>query len=311
LAAPASESARARAARGDHALICAPYTIFDRAAVDAGIARDLAGAADNKAIRAATVARLKTAIDSGRAAIEEAFAARPRAAREAHASYAFLTDGVVRTVLDIAMTRLHPRPNPTEGERIAVLAVGGYGRGEMAPFSDVDLLFLTPYKVTSWLESVIESMLYVFWDLHLKVGHSSRTIKECIRLGREDYTIRTALLERRLIAGEPALAEDLGAAPPEGALPEHRRRLCRGQARRTRRTPPQAGRPALHGRAQREGGQGRAPRPPDAVLDRQVRQGRRYGRGPRPERGCLLARRIRDVRTRREASSWRCAATCT
>jgi [protein-PII] uridylyltransferase len=210
LAAPASEPARPDAPGGEPALICAPEAIFDREAVLAALAADIAGAADNKAVRAATVARLKAAIETGRAAIAEAFAARPRAARETVTSYAFLMDGVVRTVLEIAMTRLHPRPNPTEGERIAVLAVGGYGRGEMAPFSDVDLLFLTPYKMTSWLESVIESMLYVFWDLHLKVGHASRTIKECIRLGREDYTIRTALLERRLIAGEPALAEELG-----------------------------------------------------------------------------------------------------
>jgi [protein-PII] uridylyltransferase len=211
LAAPASEpDPPAGAPRGDHPLICPPRTIFDRDAVAADIAGATENLTDHKAIRAAAVARLKTAIETGRAAIAAGFMARPRAARETVASYAYLTDGVVRTVLELAMTRLHPRPNPTEGERIAVLAVGGYGRGEMAPFSDVDLLFLTPYKITSWLESVIESMLYVFWDLHLKVGHASRTVRECIRLGREDYTIRTALLERRLIAGEPALAMELG-----------------------------------------------------------------------------------------------------
>jgi [protein-PII] uridylyltransferase len=211
LAAPASEPALLDADRGEPTLICAPRAIFDREAILAALLEDLASAPDNKAIRAATVTRLKAAIEQGRAAIEQGFTARPRAARETVASYAFLMDGVVGTVLEIAMTRLHPRPNPTEGERIAVLAVGGYGRGEMAPFSDVDLLFLTPYKITSWIESVIESMLYIFWDLHLKVGHASRTIRDCIRLGREDYTIRTALLERRLIAGEPALAEELGS----------------------------------------------------------------------------------------------------
>ncbi len=211
MAAPASELAREVLAPGAPHLILPPGAIFDRAAITAALVQDLADAQDNRAIRAATVRHLKSAIEAGRAAIAEAFAARPRAAREAVASYAFLMDGVVCTVLEIAMTRLHPRPNPTEGERIAVLAVGGYGRGEMAPFSDVDLLFLTPYKITSWIESVIESMLYIFWDLHLKVGHASRTIKECIRLGREDYTIRTALLERRLIAGEAALAQELGA----------------------------------------------------------------------------------------------------
>jgi [protein-PII] uridylyltransferase len=210
LPAPASEPVRSDPVGGHPLLIAAPEAIFDRETVRSDIRRAVAEAADNREIRAAAVRHLKAAIDAGRQTIAEAFAARPRAAREALASYAFLTDGVVTTVLDLATTHLHPRPNPTEGERIAVLAVGGYGRGEMAPFSDVDLLFLTPWKMTSWLESVIESMLYIFWDLHLKVGHSSRTVKDCLRLGREDYTIRTALLERRLIAGEASLADELG-----------------------------------------------------------------------------------------------------
>ncbi|MDH5797205.1 MAG: [protein-PII] uridylyltransferase, partial [Paracoccaceae bacterium] len=104
---------------------------------------------------------------------------------------------------------LHPLAAPTESERIAVIAVGGYGRAEMAPYSDVDLLFLTPYKMTPWAESVIESMLYIFWDMHLKVGHSSRTVKDCLRLGKEDYTIRTALLEHRFLAGHAPLAGEL------------------------------------------------------------------------------------------------------
>jgi [protein-PII] uridylyltransferase len=73
----------------------------------------------------------------------------------------------------------------------------------MAPQSDVDLLFLTPWKITPWAESVIETMLYMLWDLKLKVGHSSRTVKDCLRLGREDITIRTALLEHRFICGHP------------------------------------------------------------------------------------------------------------
>jgi [protein-PII] uridylyltransferase len=80
----------------------------------------------------------------------------------------------------------------------------------MAPHSDVDLLFLTPWKITPWAESVIESMLYMLWDLRLKVGHASRTVKDCLRLGREDITIRTALLEFRFVAGHAPLAEDLG-----------------------------------------------------------------------------------------------------
>ena len=109
----------------------------------------------------------------------------------------------------VATRDLHPCPSPTGGERLAILGVGGYGRGEMAPFSDVDLLFLTPWKVTPWAETVVESMLYLLWDLKLKVGHSTRTVKDCLRLGTEDYTIRTALLERRTICGDDALPEEL------------------------------------------------------------------------------------------------------
>jgi [protein-PII] uridylyltransferase len=101
-------------------------------------------------------------------------------------------------------------PNPTQGERLSLIAVGGYGRGEMAPQSDVDLLFLTPHKITPWAESVIESMLYMLWDLKLKVGHASRTVKDCVRLAREDYTIRTSLVEYRHLAGDAGIATDLG-----------------------------------------------------------------------------------------------------
>ena len=79
----------------------------------------------------------------------------------------------------------------------------------MAPYSDVDLLFLTPYKITPWAESVIEAILYILWDLKLKIGHSSRTINECLRLGKEDYTIRTALLEQRFVDGDYASAKEL------------------------------------------------------------------------------------------------------
>ena len=79
----------------------------------------------------------------------------------------------------------------------------------MAPFSDVDLLFLTPYKITVWAEKVIESTLYILWDLKLKVGHSSRTVRDCIRLGTEDFTIRTAMLEHRFLYGDLALGRDV------------------------------------------------------------------------------------------------------
>jgi [protein-PII] uridylyltransferase len=120
-----------------------------------------------------------------------------------------VADEVVTALYDFTTVHLFRARNPTQGERLAVLAVGGYGRGVLAPYSDLDLLFLRPYKATAHVESVIEFMLYVLWDLGLKVGHASRTADECIRLARQDSTIRTALLEARPLAGDAALSAEL------------------------------------------------------------------------------------------------------
>jgi len=178
-------------------LICPADQIFDSAGFVRAIDEAAASCDSPAALRSAAVALLTDANAKGRAKIADCFAQQPFAARAVTSAYSYLTDGLVTSALYLAQTHLHPLPNPTKGEHIALIAVGGYGRGEMAPFSDVDLLFLTPYKTTAWAESVIESMLYILWDLKLKVGHASRTIKDCIRLGREDFTIRTALLEHR------------------------------------------------------------------------------------------------------------------
>ncbi len=122
-----------------------------------------------------------------------------------------VADEVVRALYDFTTTHVFRARNPTEGERFAIIAVGGYGRGELAPSSDLDLLFLRSYKQTPFAESVTEYMLYMLWDMGLKVGHASRTIDECIKLAREDHTIQTALLEGRRIAGDESLAAELEA----------------------------------------------------------------------------------------------------
>ena len=179
-------------------------------AISSEIATSDSGPEAAKDIRAIAVRHMAQARSSANAALAEAFARDPLAARALVSAQSFLTDGLVTVALDVATQHLHPLPNPTESERIAVLAVGGYGRAEMAPASDVDLLFLTPWKTTPWAESVVESMLYMLWDLKLKVGHSTRTVKDCLRLGREDITIRTALLEHRFVTGHEPLATELG-----------------------------------------------------------------------------------------------------
>ncbi len=190
-------------------LICPAHLVFDASKVQASLTDALGSASDAKSIRAATVSVLSDARKSGMAAIKAAFQDRPHDARPTTRAYTWLTDQLVQTVLAVAQTKLHPLPNPTDGERLALVAIGGYGRGEMAPASDVDLLFLTPYKVTPWAESLIESMLYMLWDLKLKVGHSTRTIRDCLRLGTEDYTIRTSLVEYRHLAGDTSLTDEL------------------------------------------------------------------------------------------------------
>jgi [protein-PII] uridylyltransferase len=186
------------------------YPLPDPADLMAAIRADLAGVSDSKLARAVVVRHLLAARSAASSSFETTFLTTPRAARALVTAQAGLTDVLVQ-VADSAARLLHPVPNPTEAERIAILGVGGYGRAEMAPHSDVDLLFLSPWKITPWAESVIETMLYLLWDLKLKLGHASRTVKESLRLGREDVTIRTALLEHRFICGDAALAADLDA----------------------------------------------------------------------------------------------------
>ena len=123
--------------------------------------------------------------------------------------YAKITDKIVTSSMQSVTQFIHPLANPTNSEKICVLAVGGYGRKEMAPFSDIDLLFLTPYKQTAWGESVIESILYILWDLKMKIGYAVRTVDDCIRLGTQDILIRTTLLEHRYLSGEYSLQRNL------------------------------------------------------------------------------------------------------
>lgn len=191
-------------------LICPTQDIFDTSGISAKIKSAVSPVLEDKAIlRGRIVEILGKEMRQGREAIEAEFARNPFNAHAATRSYSWLTDCAILTTLDCVIRYVHPNPSPSTAERIAVLAVGGYGRGEMAPYSDIDLLFLTPYKITPWAEAVIESMLYILWDLHLKVGHASRTIPDCLRLGAQDFTIRTALLEHRFLCGDVELAATL------------------------------------------------------------------------------------------------------
>jgi len=163
---------------------------------------------DATSFRARLVPELRRILDAGRAEAQ----ARLVADRKGLACARRLSghmDAVIRTIHAAVLHHLYRSDNPSTGERLAVVATGGYGRGTLAPGSDVDVLFLLPYKQTAWGESVVEAMLYVLWDLKLKVGHATRSVDECLREGRGDITIRTALLETRLLLGDQGLYDDL------------------------------------------------------------------------------------------------------
>ena len=92
---------------------------------------------------------------------------------------------------------------------ISIVATGGYGRGTMAPGSDVDLLFLLPPGVSPDGKAVVESILYILWDLKLKLGHATRTVDECVHEAKGDMTIRTAMLEGRFLTGDRSLFDEM------------------------------------------------------------------------------------------------------
>lgn len=83
----------------------------------------------------------------------------------------------------------------------AMIAVGGYGRGEQCVFSDIDLLFLFRKSVPQKAEKLIQEMIYPLWDIGLEVGYATRSIKECLNLARQDYEVLTSLLDARFICG--------------------------------------------------------------------------------------------------------------
>ena len=183
--------------------------IIDRRAISDSInalAQDHRG--DTMKLRGLIVKELKGALDEGRLEVARRLDAKPTKGREAVSAFAFLIDQILRVLYDATTHHLYPASNRSTGERLALLAVGGYGRGEMAPHSDVDIAFITPWKPTGWTEQVIESMLYSLWDLGLKVGHSSRSLDETMRMAKSDLTVRTALLEARYIWGDRALYEE-------------------------------------------------------------------------------------------------------
>ena len=185
--------------------------VFDAAAVAGELERlvpDYAG--NERELRLAVSRRLKAALLQGRAAAERLLI-KERAGRRCAERLCWMQDEILRVLYEFVAKHLYPAQNPSEAERMAIIGTGGYGRGVLAPGSDIDLLFLLPYKQTAWGESVAESILYCLWDMGLKVGHATRSVTECIRQAKADMTVRTAVLEARYLLGDRKLYDDLVA----------------------------------------------------------------------------------------------------
>ena len=159
-------------------------------------------------LRSLVAQKLKVALIEGRAKAEQLLLT-DRHGRRCAERLCKIEDEVIRILFEFARKHLYPSQNPSEAERMAVVATGGYGRGLQAPGSDIDLLFLLPYKQTAWGESIAEAILYCLWDLGLKVGHATRSVDECIRQAKADMTIRTAILEARFLLGDRKLFDEL------------------------------------------------------------------------------------------------------
>ena len=185
----------------------APY--FD----PAGLRAELTGifhaaGGDASKARPAIVDRLKALVKSSRAAARGQLEADGNGRRCARGLASF-QDELIKLLFDYTAAHVYRATNPSDAERMSIVATGGYGREMLAPGSDIDLLFLLPYKQTPWGESVAEYMLYALWDLGFKVGHATRTVDQCIKMALADITIRTSLLDIWLIHGDASLFADL------------------------------------------------------------------------------------------------------
>ncbi|MGB8601462.1 MAG: [protein-PII] uridylyltransferase [Rhizomicrobium sp.] len=182
-------------------------TYLDGAALREAIAAATQGITDSLELRQRFFAPLKAAFTTVRDKVRSDVLEHGLHGLDAARSLSAIQDTIIRIVFEFATTRVYTTPG--EAEALAVVATGGYGRGELAPGSDIDLLFLRAAKAPPDSDHVVEFILYVLWDLGLKVGHATRSVTECMRQGKQDITICTALLEARFIGGAHSHYDEL------------------------------------------------------------------------------------------------------
>ena len=124
------------------------------------------------------------------------------AARKVNEEHADLIDRLVRKLFRLAEDRYFQN-FPSLNFRLAVIAVGGYGRRELSLGSDIDLLFLHRGKLNPYVETIAEAIAHRLWDARLSVGVATRTLRDCMRVGRHDLSTRTSFLDARFMIGDP------------------------------------------------------------------------------------------------------------
>jgi len=160
-----------------------------------------APAGDGEALRAALLPAVKQFIAEERACIETAHRGGA-SGLEVVARHADLVDAVVCQLFRLADGVVPPALRE-RSEGCALVALGGYGRRELNPGSDVDVMFLYPRRVDGYVAAILNHVLYFLWDLGFSVGHSCRSLNDAMRMMDADLTARTSMLEARFLAGRP------------------------------------------------------------------------------------------------------------
>jgi [protein-PII] uridylyltransferase len=167
---------------------------------------------DDKALRLAVLETLRAQLAEDRAQARQGLEAKKLKGAKCAELISTRMDDMLAALADFVTQDVLYIANPTDAEKVTMVAVGGYGRGRLAPHSDIDLLFLLPYKRNATSESFVEYILYILWDLGLKVGHATRSISDCVNQAQADMTVRTAMLESRFLWGSDGLYESYRTA---------------------------------------------------------------------------------------------------
>jgi [protein-PII] uridylyltransferase len=142
------------------------------------------------------------------------------------AAWTAVVDHVVQAMYEAARASYAERYTVLD-QRVAFIAQGGYGRGELNPCSDIDLLVVYPQRPDAFVETVTEKVLYALWDTGLTVGHALRNLRDCVKLGGKDLKVKTALLDTRFLAGDQALYATFTATMESDLLKRNATRFFR------------------------------------------------------------------------------------